>query len=171
MFLSVVFIFYRGIPRWVNVRFWAFFCRDRRPRRSVYRGKVYASFEEEPVTIYGRGRRPRRPASRGYVYASSKEETISNGEVFSSLTLLTSLPYHKKDSVSLSRTRGKCSVGAYLCVRPFTEVRFTLHLVHFTAGASPRPAIIDIASREGQMFCRGDPVWSSHTLRLCLCFV
>ena len=33
---------------------------------------------------------------------------------------------------------------------PSIEIRFTLHLVYFTAGASPRPTIIDIVSREGE---------------------
>ena len=32
---------------------------------------------------------------------------------------------------------------------PSKEIRFTLYPVHFTAGASPRPTIIDIVSREG----------------------
>ena len=79
--------------------------------------------------------------------------TISNAEVSSSQAPQL-LGFFLSGRVHLSRantrTRGKCSVGAYLCVRPLTEIRLTLHLVHFTAGASPRPTIIDIASHEGE---------------------
>jgi len=98
------------------------------------------------------------PLHEDFVYPASKEETIpfplaeTARLKFSRISSKSSHPclITKKDSVSLSRTRGKCSVGAYLCVRPSIEIRFTLHLVHFTAGASPRPTIIDIVSREGE---------------------